>query len=83
EHPLPPGMPQYVASGSHYFSESRYRFLILQRFKCDLHHIIKNRRVATKHVLIIANQILDVLEHLHDNGYAHSDIKAENLMIGS
>lgn len=83
EHPLPPGMPQYIASGSHIFSENRYRFLILQRFKWDLHSIIKKRRVNPKHALILANQIIDVLEHLHDKGYAHSDIKAENLMIGS
>ncbi|XP_063708494.1 uncharacterized protein LOC134837103 isoform X2 [Culicoides brevitarsis] len=83
EHPLPPGMPQYIASGSHHFASRRYRFLILQRFKCDLHSIIKNRRVSLKHLLILAKQILDILEHLHDNGYAHSDIKAENLMIGS
>lgn len=83
EHPLPPGMPQYIASGSHHFLSRRYRFLILQRFKCDLHSIIKNRRISLKHLLILAKQILDILEHLHDNGYAHSDIKAENLMIGS
>lgn len=76
-------MPQYIASGSHHFASRRYRFLILQRFKCDLHSIIKNRRVSLKHLLILAKQILDILEHLHDNGYAHSDIKAENLMIGS
>lgn len=76
-------MPKYIASGSHHFASRRYRFLILQRFKCDLHSIIKNRRVNLKHVLILAKQILDILEHLHDNGYAHSDIKAENLMIGS
>jgi serine/threonine protein kinase len=82
EEPLPPGMPRYVASGSHYFHNSRYRFLILPRFKTDLHSIIKNRRVKPKNVLTIATQILDVLEHLHDKGYAHSDIKAENLMIG-
>lgn len=75
-------MPEYIASGSHLFESNRYRFLILQRFKSDLHSVIKNRCVNIKHVLIIASQVLDVLEHLHDFGYAHSDIKAENLMIG-
>lgn len=79
---LPPGMPEYIASGSHKFKYTKYRFLILPRFKCDLHSIIKNRRVDQKSILVIAAQILDVLEHLHDKGYAHSDIKAENLMIG-
>lgn len=76
-------MPEYIASGSHYFHENRYRFLILQRFKCDLHSVIREKRVNIKHILTIASQVLDVLEHLHDNGYAHNDIKAENLMIGS
>lgn len=79
---LPLGMPSYIASGGHYFGNIRYRFLILPRFDCDLHSLIKNRRVDTKNILVIADQLLDVLEHLHDNGYAHSDIKAENIMVG-
>lgn len=76
-------MPEFIASGSHNFNDRKYRFLILPRYKCDLHSIIKDRRVDTKNLLIIACQILDILEHIHDNGYAHSDIKAENLMIGT
>lgn len=83
DQPLPPGMPEYIACGSHYFQSNRYRFMILKRFECDLYSIIKRKRVNVKHVLIIANQVLNILEHFHDKGYAHSDIKAENLMIGS
>lgn len=75
-------MPSYIASGGHYFGDVRYRFLILPRFDCDLHSLIKNRRVDPKNILVIADQLLDILEHLHDNGYAHSDIKAENIMVG-
>lgn len=75
-------MPEYIASGSHIYQGEKYRFLILHRYRCDLHSIIKNRRVDPKVVLIIAGQIIDILEHLHDRGYAHSDIKSENLMIG-
>lgn len=80
--PIPPGMPEYIASGSHYFKNERYRFLILRRYQRDLHSLIKNKRVDPKSIPIVACQILDVLEHLHDKGYVHSDIKAENLMIG-
>ncbi|XP_065090656.1 uncharacterized protein bsd isoform X2 [Ochlerotatus camptorhynchus] len=80
--PIPPGMPEYIASGSHYFKNERYRFLILKRYQRDLHSLIKNKRVDPKSIPIVACQILDVLEHLHDKGYVHSDIKAENLMIG-
>lgn len=75
-------MPEYIASGSHHFKQTKYRFLILQRFKCDLNTIIEHRQIDSKSLLVVAVQILDVLEHLHDRGYAHSDIKAENLMLG-
>lgn len=75
-------MPTYIASGGHYFGNMRYRFLILPRYEFDLHSITKSRQVETKNILIIADQLIDILEHIHDNGYAHSDIKAENIMIG-
>uniref|UniRef100_A0A182UN70 non-specific serine/threonine protein kinase n=1 Tax=Anopheles merus TaxID=30066 RepID=A0A182UN70_ANOME len=80
---IPPGMPEYIASGSHMFENERYRFLILKRYQRDLHSLIKNKRVNPTSIPVIACQILDVLEHLHDQGYVHSDIKAENLMIGT
>lgn len=80
--PLPLGMPTYIASGGHYFGSTRYRFLILPRYDFDLNSITKSRQVETKNILIIADQLIDILEHIHDNGYAHSDIKAENIMIG-
>ena len=76
-------MPEYIASGSHMFENERYRFLILKRYQRDLHSLIKNKRVNPTSIPVIACQILDVLEHLHDQGYVHSDIKAENLMIGT
>uniref|UniRef100_A0A182T294 non-specific serine/threonine protein kinase n=1 Tax=Anopheles maculatus TaxID=74869 RepID=A0A182T294_9DIPT len=80
---ISPGMPEYIASGSHLFKDVRYRFLILKRYQRDLHSLIKNKRVNPKSIPVIACQILDVLQHLHDQGYVHSDIKAENLMIGT
>jgi serine/threonine protein kinase len=76
------GIPKYIASGSHYFNESRYRFLIMPRYKADLHSIIKIGRLSRKHFLIVAHQIIDVLTHLHEKHYVHSDIKSENIMMG-
>lgn len=83
DHPLPPGMPAYIASGSHCFNSTRYRFLILRRFQCDLAALVEQRQLDATALLCVAVQIVDVLEHLHDRGYAHSDIKAENLMLGT
>lgn len=77
----PTGIPDYITSGSHTFAGTRYRFLILPRYERDLHSLIKNSRVDQKYVLILAIQIIDILEKLHDKGYCHNDIKAQNLMI--
>lgn len=77
-------MPEYIASGSHLFRNEKYRFLILPRFNYDLHSVLKvHKRMDQKNLLVVASQILDILQHLHDNGYVHSDIKAENLMVGN
>lgn len=75
-------MPEYIASGSHKFNKLRYRFLVLPRYKFDLHSVIKNRCIDEKNLLVIAIQTLDVLQHLHEKGYVHADIKAANMMIG-
>ncbi|XP_033252565.1 uncharacterized protein LOC117191928 isoform X2 [Drosophila miranda] len=77
----PSGIPSYIASGTHYFGDARYRFLVLPRFDRDLHSLIKNSRVEQKCLLVLAIHIINVLEHLHDKGYCHNDIKAQNLMI--
>ncbi|XP_046809818.1 glutamic acid-rich protein [Lucilia cuprina] len=77
----PSGIPDYIASGSHYFGNARYRFLVLPRFDRDLHSLIKKCRVHQKSVLTLAIHIINVLENLHDKGYCHNDVKAQNLMI--
>ncbi|XP_045507889.1 nucleosomal histone kinase 1-like [Colias croceus] len=79
------GMPHYIASGS--FTDEntgiRYRFLVLPRYDIDLHKVITRTKVLDlKNVLILAMQIFDVLEYLHNQGYTHSDIKSSNLMLG-
>lgn len=76
-------MPEYIASGSHTFNNVKYRFLVLPRYKFDLHSVIKNRCIDEKNLLVIAIQTMDVLQHLHGKGYVHADIKAANMMIGS
>lgn len=79
------GMPIYISSGS--FTDentgTRYRFLVLPRYDIDLQKIIARTKVLDlKNVLVLAIQILDVLEYLHEQGYTHSDIKSSNLMLG-
>lgn len=54
----------------------------MPRYKADLHSIIRNGHLSRKHFLIVARQTIDVLQHLHQRHYVHSDIKSENIMIG-
>ena len=54
----------------------------MPRFKSDLHSITKLGRLHPKHFLIVCSQIIDVLKLLHERHYVHSDLKAENIMIG-
>lgn len=54
----------------------------MPRYTTDLHSLTKAGRLSQKHFLIVASQIIDVLMHLHSKHYVHSDIKAENIMIG-
>ncbi|XP_041985852.1 uncharacterized protein LOC121738082 [Aricia agestis] len=79
------GMPLYIASGSFVDenTDTKYRFLVLPRYDIDLQKIISRTKVLDlRNVLLIALQILDVLEYLHSQGYTHSDIKSSNLMLG-
>lgn len=54
----------------------------MPRYKTDLHSILKCGRLSQRHFLVIASQIIDILKHLHEKHYVHSDIKAENIMVG-
>ncbi|CAK1595028.1 unnamed protein product [Parnassius mnemosyne] len=79
------GMPLYIASGSFTDENSgtKYRFLVLPRYDIDLQKVIaRTKTLDLKNVLVLALQILDVLEYLHNQGYTHSDIKSSNLMLG-
>lgn len=79
------GMPIYISSGSFTDENSgaRYRFLVLPRYDIDLQKVIARSKILDlKNVLVLAIQILDVLEYLHEQGYTHSDIKSSNLMLG-
>lgn len=77
------GVPHYVTSGSHVINDVKYRFLILPRFEKDLEEILvaKKNKFNLKTVLVIASQIIDILEYIHSKGIVHSDIKASNILL--
>ncbi|XP_014480398.1 PREDICTED: serine/threonine-protein kinase VRK1-like [Dinoponera quadriceps] len=77
------GMPKYVASGSHEYKNTKYRFLVIDRYGTDLWKIFEanNRQFPEHTVYKLALQIIDILEYIHHKTYVHADIKGENLLL--
>jgi len=78
------GMPVHCGSGSHMFKGDRYRFLIMERFGKDLQKIFQTgkKKFPPKAAYTIAIKVIDTLEYIHNQGYCHNDIKAQNLLLG-
>lgn len=78
------GMPKYVAFGSHERKNTKYRFLVMERFGDDLQKLFlqSKKRFSLKTVLTLGIKILHVLEYIHSKGYIHADIKGSNLLLG-
>ncbi|XP_071582667.1 serine/threonine-protein kinase VRK1-like [Temnothorax nylanderi] len=77
------GMPRYVASGSHEYKNTKYRFIVIDRYGKNVWEIFKeNNRQFPEHVVYkLALQIIDILEYIHHKNYVHADIKGEDLLL--
>nr|WGO62643.1 serine/threonine protein kinase [Wadden Sea poxvirus] len=77
------GIPRCYGFGTHIKNNKEYRFIILDRLGCDLQKIIthNNNKLPKKTVYKIGLQVLNILRYLHNNGYAHADIKAANITL--
>ena len=78
------GMPILRGSGNHMFKGDKYRFLVMDRYSKDLDKIFQGGKevFSQQTAFQLAIKIIDTLEYIHSKGYAHNDIKAQNLMLG-
>lgn len=78
------GLPKYISSGSHTRGKETFRFMVIERFGTDVQKIFEKvgKKFAKPTVCALALRLLDVLEYMHNRGYAHADIKASNLLTG-
>ncbi|XP_012273530.1 serine/threonine-protein kinase VRK1 [Orussus abietinus] len=77
------GMPRYVGSGSHEYNNTKYRFVVMDRYGTDLWKLfLENGRRFPEHTVYrIARQIIDILQYIHERSYVHADIKGGNLLL--
>ena len=56
----------------------------MDRFGKDLQKLFQTgkKRFSDQVTYNLAIKIIDVLEYIHSKGYAHNDIKAQNLLLG-
>lgn len=79
------GLPNLIAMGNPTYNGEKLRFLVIPRFNTDLQKLFESngKKFPAGTVFRVALQVLDVLEYIHSQGFAHADIKAANLMIGN
>ncbi|XP_076237085.1 serine/threonine-protein kinase VRK1 isoform X2 [Calliopsis andreniformis] len=79
------GVPQYEGSGSHIYRGQKYRFLVIPRYGIDIGKLFisNGRKLPLKFVNRLAVQMLDALEYIHSQGYAHADVKGSNILLSS
>ncbi|XP_055341708.1 uncharacterized protein LOC129590475 [Paramacrobiotus metropolitanus] len=78
------GIMEYISSGVVEVRGKNLRWLILPRLDRSVQQILDERHgmLSRKCVILLALQLLDTLEYIHNQGYAHADLKATNLMTG-
>ena len=65
----------------HYYNrEGDYNVLVIDYFKYTLSDLKYIDKYNLKNVLIIADQLLNTLEYIHDNNIIHRDLSMSNIM---
>jgi len=71
----------------HYFGEEagQSRVMVMTLLGKSLESLFqqKNKKLSIKTVCMLALQMLDRIQTLHDNNYLHRDIKPDNFVMGT
>lgn len=76
-----PGVPRVL----NYYGESKYNVMVMELLGPSLEDLFNfcSRRFTMKTVLMLALQMIERIEYLHQKSYVHRDIKPENFTIGT
>lgn len=67
-----------------YTQENFYNILVVERLGLSLDTLFKDcgQQFSLKTVLMIANQVLTIIEYFHSKGFIHRDLKPSNFLTG-
>ncbi|KPU74613.1 uncharacterized protein Dana_GF13879, isoform C [Drosophila ananassae] len=65
-------------------SDARYNMLVMELLGPSLEEMFVycSRRFSLKTVLMLADQMIERLDHLHSHRYLHRDVKPDNFLMG-
>jgi len=74
------GIPKIYWHGA----EGDYNIMVMERLGINLEELLIgcNKRFSLCTTLLIAIQILNIIQHIHSRFYIHRDIKPENFVVG-
>jgi len=77
------GYPKLKWSGD--LKEGDYNCLVMEVLGPSLENLLEfcRRKFSLKTVLLLADQIITRIEHLHKKNFIHRDIKPENFLMGT
>ena len=79
------GIPQVFWIGKRWlWNKETYNILVMETLGPDLGQLFRQHRkqFSNKTVLMLAEQFLNRIELLHEEGYIHRDIKPDNFLMG-
>jgi len=74
------GFPEIIWFGN----EGPFHMMVIDMLGPSLEdlYVFCGRKFSLKTVLLLADQLLQRIEVLHENGYIHRDLKPENILMG-
>jgi eukaryotic-like serine/threonine-protein kinase len=77
------GIPALLETNAQHYGDKGYRLFIATEFidGIELPIVVSSAEFTTEQALVITDQLCSILNHAHERGVSHRDIKPDNILI--